>query len=515
MTTPYRILALFLPLLFMAAESRAQSSVVPISVTAHGSTIEVHFSGQVRCFGEQCEGFTVRRADGSKDFHAHDGTLLFDGASISIRTTFSVEVGDDPVVSYANGDLTDSPHPGAPISAFSLHAVNTTGAPKIVPVSAMALRNPSENAIGVILQISGDASCVVCGVGFTLVSADGTKTFPSTGAAQQSPVLNRNALVINFRLTPGVDPRERFVLHYSWGSIEDVDGNPMRGFGPFNVALGPLVRDFNGDAAVDLVWQSSATRQVELWSLGGPDGTSVTGKRWLAETGPTGWRLASTGDFNRDGTRDLLWQHDVTRYVFVTYLSGPDGNVPILERPIATAGTSGWTVAATADFNLDGTPDIVWQNDATREVWVWYMGGPRGDTPFFSKRVAPPVAAGWRVVAAEDINLNESWSATSLSAYFPDLVWQNDTTGQVAVWFMRSEWGDQLFKQAWISEAESDARVAGAGDFDHDGNVDLVWQHPSTGEVEIRYYGGADRVTFLRQQPLSESGASGWNAIAR
>ena len=41
---------------------------------------------------------------------------------------------------------------------------------------------------------------------------------------------------------------------------------------------------------------------------------------------------------------------------------------------------SPWTVAGTADFNADGTADIVWQNTATGEVGFWPMSGGNGAT---------------------------------------------------------------------------------------------------------------------------------------
>ena len=35
---------------------------------------------------------------------------------------------------------------------------------------------------------------------------------------------------------------------------------------------------------------------------------------------------------------------------------------------------------ASADFNGDHHPDLLWQNQSTRQVVVWYMGGATGDT---------------------------------------------------------------------------------------------------------------------------------------
>ncbi len=35
----------------------------------------------------------------------------------------------------------------------------------------------------------------------------------------------------------------------------------------------------------------------------------------------------------------------------------------------------GWNIAGVADFNGDGCPDILWRNQTTGDVAVWYMHG--------------------------------------------------------------------------------------------------------------------------------------------
>jgi hypothetical protein len=59
-------------------------------------------------------------------------------------------------------------------------------------------------------------------------------------------------------------------------------------------------------------------------------------------------------------------------------------------------------VVAAADFNGDGVPDVVWQNDATRQVSVWYMGGSGGATMQGSAWISINGVPGWSVVAAAD-----------------------------------------------------------------------------------------------------------------
>lgn len=51
------------------------------------------------------------------------------------------------------------------------------------------------------------------------------------------------------------------------------------------------------------------------------------------------------------------------------------------------------------DFNGDGKPDLVWQDDATRQVGVWYMGGAGGNVVLGWSWLAPIGVPGWRAIA--------------------------------------------------------------------------------------------------------------------
>jgi hypothetical protein len=52
-----------------------------------------------------------------------------------------------------------------------------------------------------------------------------------------------------------------------------------------------------------------------------------------------------------------------------------------------------------ADFNGDGKADLVWQNDQTRQVYVWYMGGLSGGTYLGANYLAVNGMSGWKVIA--------------------------------------------------------------------------------------------------------------------
>ena len=65
-------------------------------------------------------------------------------------------------------------------------------------------------------------------------------------------------------------------------------------------------------------------------------------------------------------------------------LGGAQGNLSQGWSWLSTAGAPGWTFAGTGDFNGDGKLDLVWQNDSSRQVVVWYMSGAQGNAFLWS-----------------------------------------------------------------------------------------------------------------------------------
>ena len=82
-----------------------------------------------------------------------------------------------------------------------------------------------------------------------------------------------------------------------------------------------------------------------------------------------------------------------------------------------------WRIAATPDLNRDGYPDLLWQNSTTGEVVYWLMDGiTRLDYATLVKKISP----AWQLVGSADLDHNGS----------ADLLWQNTTTREVVYWLM-------------------------------------------------------------------------------
>jgi hypothetical protein len=262
--------------------------------------------------------------------------------------------------------------------------------------------------------------------------------------------------------------------------------------------------DMNGDGTPDLILQNDTTSQVLVQYLGGPPSYSLLGTNWLATTGVGGWRFVATADFNGDGRPDFVWQNDNTRQAIVWYMGA--SNTILSWDWLATSGVEGWRLVDAVDLNGDGHPDLLWQNDATFQVVAWYMGGTNGNSFVSWNYLASSGVEGWRLMAARDFNRDHA----------PDLVWQNDAR-QALVWYMGGTLGNSIQSWDWLSPWEEPGwRVVGARDFDGDGKLDLVWQHDDTRQVVLWFMGGTAGNVFQGWRELiAPSAIAGWTAIAR
>ena len=260
------------------------------------------------------------------------------------------------------------------------------------------------------------------------------------------------------------------------------------------------VADFNGNGEPDLIWQDTSGQiTINYYVLGG----GVYQSWGTLNTGEAGWTLVGTGDFDGNGVPDLVWQNDNTRQEIVQYYGGPGGAVYQGWAYLNAAGVPGWTVAAVADMNGDGVPDLIWQNTTTTQVVVNYYGGAGGAVYQGWAYLEPVGAPGWKVVAAADFDGNGT----------TDLIWQNSTTTLVVVHYFGGAGGVVFQRWAYVDSVGAPGwKVVGAADFDGNGTPDLIWQNNSTSQVIAHYYGGTGG-TVLRGWASVNPGAAGWNAV--
>ena len=266
----------------------------------------------------------------------------------------------------------------------------------------------------------------------------------------------------------------------------------------------PITGDFDKNGEPDLLWQNDETRAVTVNYYSTAKEPAMLGWAWLNSAGAPGSRLVAAADFDGNGVPDLVWQDDVTGEVTVHYYGGERGSVELGSKVLDQPERAGWTVVAAADFDRNGTPDLLWQNETTRQVTIHYYGGQQGAVPQGWAWLNREGAPGWRVVAAADFDGNG----------VPDLVWQQDGSRKVTVHYYGGARGAIQQGWKWLDEAgEPGWKVAGANDFDRNGVPDLVFVNISTRQVVVHFYGGPQGAWWQGWAWLNGSGPRGWTPI--
>ena len=200
--------------------------------------------------------------------------------------------------------------------------------------------------------------------------------------------------------------------------------------------------DFNGDGSADLLLQNGQTLSESLLN-----GSSVLPGSGNVDTPLiAGWSVAGTGDFDGDGKTDLLLQNGQQlaewRMNGTAMIGG--GSIDSL--------IDGWAVEGIGDFNKDGRQDLLLQNG--QKLAEWQMNGNSvvggGDVG--------TLLPGWSIAGIGDFNHDG----------FSDLLLANGQ--QLALWAMNGT----SSTGSTIGTLAAGWSVAGVGEFNHDGFADIV-----------------------------------------
>jgi glycerophosphoryl diester phosphodiesterase len=305
----------------------------------------------------------------------------------------------------------------------------------------------------------------------TPVRAARPRTAPAAATASTDPVVEHPARPagtggVATDLTPlvadfdgdGADD----VLWYGPGTLPD---HLWRGAGTAEfygvpIAVGgtydPVVGDFNGDHRADVLWYAPGPGTDIVW-FGGPEGR-FTG-RVVSVDGPY---QPIPGDFNGDGRTDLIWYAPGTVHD-VLWLAGAHGvftshavNVNGTYRPVV------------GDFDGDRAADVLWYGAGSAPDALWY-GGP--SAAFHYRAVS--VGGSYEPVVA-DFNGDAR----------RDVLWYAPGAGADVGWYgLAARHG---FSGAGLSLPENGQAVP--GDFNGDGRGDLVVYGGGPGADAV-YYG--------------------------
>ena len=129
-------------------------------------------------------------------------------------------------------------------------------------------------------------------------------------------------------------------------------------------------------------------------------------------------RWWARNDFNADGKPDILWRHAVSGENVVWFMNGTEPGQRHVPDPAALAERD-WKMVGTGDFNVDGKPDILWRHDVSgRERGLVHERARCCTSGTF---LTPPAFAdmNWQMVGTGDFNGDGQ----------PDILWRHATVG--------------------------------------------------------------------------------------
>jgi ELWxxDGT repeat protein len=269
------------------------------------------------------------------------------------------------------------------------------------------------------------------------------------------------------------------------GTIEiatNVDTNTPLGF-----TAQPASNDLNGDHASDILWRNSAGGLAD-WSLNGGSITSsgaITLDGTAVNPGAT-WSIVGISDFNGDGNADVLWRNSADGTLVDWTMNGTTitSSSVLSAGGVAVTPGASWSVIATGDFDGDTRADVLWRNtDGTVVEWTLNGSSITSSGPVTSGGVAVKADSSWSVAGVGDFNGDNK----------RDVLWRN-TDGTLVEWTMN---GSTISSSATVTaggfpiKPDASWSVAGIGDFNGDGNSDILWRNTNGSLVEWQMNGAS------------------------
>jgi hypothetical protein len=225
--------------------------------------------------------------------------------------------------------------------------------------------------------------------------------------------------------------------------------------------------DFNGDGHGDLALVDADDTTLQVWLL---DATGNVQGAPLTQPVPMGTRPAGIGDFDGDGIPDVLYQGLTTGEILVSFGNGAaSGNMVRSQQVVQASVPSSWHILGIGDFDGDGTSDILWQSttgSTAGEVSIWQMKSGS--------------IAAYLSPQGQGVNNDMSWVCQGVGDFngdgTSDVLWANSMTGLMSIWQM----GSGKLLQARTLQGPNGSgpgpwAVEAIGDFNGDGTSDILW----------------------------------------
>jgi len=258
---------------------------------------------------------------------------------------------------------------------------------------------------------------------------------------------------------------------------------------------------------------------VTYQSTGGSSPRTVT---WVLSDGGAANNLSTPAttsinfgltpdNFGGNGLSGVLWRQATSEILVQWSMNGPVITASQLNTYLGTPiqPDASWNELGTADFNGDGKTDILWQhNDGA--LAIWSMNGSVISN------------GGFVTSQGQTVHLGPSWSLAGTGDFNgdgnADMLWRN-SNGSLAEWLMNGTTitasQAPTFQGSAVSP-DSSWSVIAAGDFNGDGMTDLLWRQSGTGALMEWMMNGSQitssQAVSFQGKPLTTPDAS-WSLV--
>ncbi|MFH7244553.1 MAG: DUF4347 domain-containing protein [Spirulina sp.] len=237
--------------------------------------------------------------------------------------------------------------------------------------------------------------------------------------------------------------------------------------------------DIDGATGTSLDLRNDQVGKFLRYSVSYVDGKGTSETMVGVSTTSVTEKFDATNDFNGDGSVDIFWQQQSSGEAVFWLMD----NVTLSSGDFLSpsVGSPDWKIQAVGDLDGNGGPDLVWRHQFSNETAVWLMNGTSLDSGAMLPNDAGPE---WQIADTADFNGDGK----------DDILWRHATAGQLAVWYMdgATRTGGELLNTPNFTETAWS--VVAAGDFSGDGDVEILWQHNTSGQVAAWNMNGIDFV---------------------
>jgi hypothetical protein len=234
--------------------------------------------------------------------------------------------------------------------------------------------------------------------------------------------------------------------------------------------------DFDGDGDSDVLWRNSKSGETHIWKMNSNTMTRQSSAILDVVPESTGWSVAGTGDFDGDGDSDILWRNSKSGETHIWKINASTMTRQSSAFLDVIPESTGWSVAGTGDFDGDGDSDILWRNSKSGETHIWKMNSNTMTRQSSAFLDVIPVSTGWSVSGIGNFDGDGD----------SDILWRNSKSGETHIWKINA---NTMTRQSSafldIVHESTGWKVSQIEDFDRDGDSDVLWRNSKSGETHI------------------------------